>query len=130
MKQREREIEKPTAKYSKKYGWVPRKQQGQGDRGKFDHKFLKPPGRIIFIEFKRPGAKPTELQLIEQELLIKMGFIAVFIDNIEEGELLFDFLEHEFAWEIYNLDQVDGARRFNRLFRNYVKEKEDDEWGD
>jgi len=39
-----------------------------------DRVFLLPGGRVFFIEFKRPGQKPTSLQLRRQSILRQLGF--------------------------------------------------------
>jgi hypothetical protein len=39
------------------------------------------PGQSIFIEFKRPGEKPRDLQLRIHELLREMGFTVLVHDN-------------------------------------------------
>jgi len=38
-------------------------------------------GKIIFIEFKAPGKKPTELQTYRHEQLRKQGFTVHVVDN-------------------------------------------------
>lgn len=48
---------------------------------------------MVFVEFKKSGEPPTALQEFEQRRLRDMGFIAVIIDNIEQGEEFFEGLE-------------------------------------
>ena len=40
-------------------------------------------GRFVAIECKRPGGKPTQLQLITIERIIKAGGLVYVVDNLE-----------------------------------------------
>lgn len=91
--QTEKDIESHFKKYGKKIAWLYYKQQGQGGRGKSDSFFIKAPGRIIFVEFKRPGKELTELQKIYINLMRDMGFIAIGVDSIKSGEHFFNLIE-------------------------------------
>jgi len=42
-------------------------------------------GRILFIEFKRPGERPKPLQVYVIELIRKQGFEVILVDNIIDG---------------------------------------------
>jgi hypothetical protein len=42
-------------------------------------------GGISFIEFKRPGGKPTPKQLATHELIRKLGFRVEIHDNVESA---------------------------------------------
>lgn len=46
-----------------------------------DAMFLLPQGRVLFIEFKRPGAKPSPLQEHRLETLRELGFNAIWADS-------------------------------------------------
>lgn len=46
-----------------------------------DRIVLLPGGRIVFIEFKTPGAKPRPLQLRRIEQFRRLGFTVHIIDN-------------------------------------------------
>ena len=48
-------------------------------------------GKVLFIEFKAPGAKATPLQLSRHEVLKRHGFKVVIVDNANEGKGLVDF---------------------------------------
>ena len=49
----------------------------------FDRIVTLPGGRIIFVELKAPGAKPTENQQRDHERRRALGCEVVVIDNIE-----------------------------------------------
>lgn len=123
LKQKESEVEKPVCSFARSLGWEYRKQQGLGQRGKLDRFFIKKHRKIVFVEFKAPDEKASELQKIELDKLEGKGFIAVLIDNIEDGQLLFKFLEDSFTWDKYQ----ESHKRFDRDFKDY-KEKHQLSW--
>lgn len=55
-------VQGPTVAWARKNGCRAVKVQGPGNRSQPDYMFLIPGGRPFFIEFKRPGEVPTELQ--------------------------------------------------------------------
>lgn len=81
---RESAIEKAVVGHAKKIGVRSVKLNGPGDRGKADRMFLRD-GRVIFIEFKRPGGKPTALQLKWQREMTALGFTSLIVDSIKDG---------------------------------------------
>ena len=118
----EKLIEGPVAKIFKERGWKYRKQAGHGDRGKADKFFLGPNGKIIFVEFKRSGKPLTELQAKELGDLVELGFLAVKIDNIEDGELLCQYLNEEYDWGRYHRNPVTHAYLFPGQFKTYCEQ--------
>lgn len=68
-------------RHARKLGILTIKLQGQGNKGMPDRLFLCPNGRILFIEFKKPGQKPTPLQEIQHDLLRRYGFTVRVCDN-------------------------------------------------
>ena len=59
----ESEIEAEAVKRARRDGWLALKNGGQGNaRGWPDRLFMRKPQLYVWIEFKRPGGKPTELQ--------------------------------------------------------------------
>lgn len=89
LKQSEKDVERECVKYAKSLGWVFRKQQGMGARGKTDRMFLQW-GQTVFVEFKAPGKKPTTKQFNEIKLLHDLGFAAGWFDTIGGFKLWFD----------------------------------------
>lgn len=80
-------IQLGTVKYARKSGVIARKL-GFGE-GWPDYMFLSK-GRTLFIEFKRPGEKPTPIQNHMHELLRLAGFVVIVIDDIEAGVTAID----------------------------------------
>jgi len=89
----ERDIEMAVCRYAKKKGWLAYKFTSPSRRSVPDRILLQPGGRAIFIEFKRPGGKPTKNQLREINRIIDQEFLAVIVDSVEQGKLLIDMLE-------------------------------------
>jgi Holliday junction resolvase len=58
---REKDIEAKVVEWAKKNGWLTFKFVSPSQRGVPDRIFIKD-GFIVFIEFKAPGKKPTQLQ--------------------------------------------------------------------
>jgi hypothetical protein len=47
-----------------------------------DRLLLRPDGTAAFVEFKRPGQRPTKIQAYRQNYLRGMGFTAVVVTNV------------------------------------------------
>lgn len=63
-----------------------RKMNGLGFAGWPDRMFIAPNGRVFWIEFKRPGHKPTPIQFaLHCQLRGRKHDVAV-IDDVEEGK--------------------------------------------
>jgi hypothetical protein len=62
----EKTIEARVVRWAKEHGIKTRKMNGSGFRGWPDRLFVLPKGRLLWIEFKRPGGRLSTLQ----ELLI------------------------------------------------------------
>ena len=81
---RESVIEKAVCKAAEKNGWLVIKLLSQLQKGLPDRMFLKD-GKVLFIEFKAPGKKPTKLQGYIHKKFGEVGHKVYVIDNIEEG---------------------------------------------
>jgi len=57
----EKQVEKKSCDVAKANGWFRRKLSSPNDRGIQDRFFIKE-GRVVFIEYKRVGQIPTQLQ--------------------------------------------------------------------
>lgn len=57
-------------------------------RGVPDRLCLLPGGRVVFVEVKAPGRKPTALQQAEHERLRALGFDVRVVDSLDEVEAL------------------------------------------
>jgi hypothetical protein len=51
-------------------------------RGLPDRILLAPGGKLLFIEFKRPGGRVTPMQLIWRDRLLALGFNWVVVDSV------------------------------------------------
>lgn len=92
MKALERSIEGPVVNYAKKHLGKDSvvKLNGIGKRSHPDRMFLGPYGRALFIEFKRPGAQPTPLQLALHRQWLKLGHKVHVVDDVKVGKALID----------------------------------------
>ncbi|AYD44698.1 VRR-NUC domain-containing protein [Yersinia rochesterensis] len=72
---REDSIEDNLVKEVKKSGGIAYKFVSPGRRSVPDRLVLLPDGKVIFVECKAPGEKPTSAQLREHEKLRALGFI-------------------------------------------------------
>ena len=82
-------IEKKVCAHATKTGWLVRKLEWVGRHGAPDRFFAKG-GRIVLIEFKRRGKKPTEHQSKEIDRLREVGVEVHVADNIEDGIAILD----------------------------------------
>ena len=88
----EREIEKKVKAYAESKGWLTRKWTSPGHSFVPDQIFIRPDGRVFFVEMKRNGAKPTAGQVREHEKLRKQGCTVYVIDSVESGKEMVDAL--------------------------------------
>ena len=79
----EKKLEKRCTDVAKAHGWWSRKFSSPSNRGVPDRVFLKD-GRVVWVEFKAPGNRPTKLQGHEIDLITKHGGIADWCDNIDK----------------------------------------------
>lgn len=78
---RENSIEDHLVKEVKKAGGIAYKFISPGRRSVPDRLVLLPDGKVIFVECKAPGEKPTAAQLREHEKIRALGFIVVVLDS-------------------------------------------------
>ena len=79
----EKDIERYLVKRVKELGGVCFKWVSPGRAGVPDRIVLLPQGHVSFLELKRPGAKPSRLQLHVLGRLEQLGFKAGWADNKE-----------------------------------------------
>jgi hypothetical protein len=80
----EREIESWAKVYARKRGYWCRKFTSPQHRSAPDDIFAKN-GRVFFVEFKRTGVSPTELQLEEHNAMRAAG-MTVYVCDSRKGE--------------------------------------------
>ena len=78
----ESKVQNQIKKYLELNGWKVLKIIQLSENGYPDIMALKN-GTAIFIEVKRPGAKPRPLQVHRIDQLNKMGFMAFYADSLE-----------------------------------------------
>jgi hypothetical protein len=81
---RERDIEQYLRKRVKEKGGTAYKFESPGNAGVPDRIVVFPGGRIIFVELKAPGKKPTNLQLAQHRKLTNLGCTVLVIDSKEK----------------------------------------------
>jgi hypothetical protein len=89
MPQLEKDIESDVTSYAKKKGCIERKMNGTGYRGWPDRMFLYN-GHVLFIEFKRLGEKPDNLQSHIHGILRSVSFDVTVVDNVSHGRKAID----------------------------------------
>ena len=76
-------VERALVNRVKALGGIPFKFTSPGRRSVPDRLCLLPEGRVIFVELKAPGKRPTELQAREHDRLRALGFDVRVIDSKE-----------------------------------------------
>lgn len=84
----EKSIETRCRSIAKTRGWLYWKLNVLGFPGLPDRLILIPGGRVVFVEFKAPGKKPTLLQEAWHRKLRATGFDVHVIDNVTDFEML------------------------------------------
>ena len=80
----ERDIEQALVKRVKDLGGMAEKYVSVNRRSVPDRLVTLPDGRIIFVELKAPGKKPTDAQLRDHEKRRLLGADVRVIDSIEQ----------------------------------------------
>jgi hypothetical protein len=80
----ESDIEYRVVDIAKKHGWLSFKFVSPAQRGVPDRIFIKD-GRIVFIEFKAPGKRPTALQDHIMRKMVDAGCEVHVCDSVEDG---------------------------------------------
>ncbi len=81
----EKNIESQICEYAVRLGVASYKFTSPGNNGVPDRIFVFQGGRVAFMEIKRPGQKPTTLQLAEISKLRKRGCLVAWFDNGEDA---------------------------------------------
>lgn len=83
----EKSIELKVCRWARDNGWLVYKFTSPSQRGVPDRLFIKD-GRVVFIEFKRPGHRPTRLQAYHINTLVRAGVIAEWADSVDSAILI------------------------------------------
>jgi Holliday junction resolvase len=81
---RESTIERSVCDIAKRHKWLTYKFISPATRGVPDRIFIKG-GRVVFIEFKAPGKKPTKLQAHTIAKMQAEGAEVYVCDSVESG---------------------------------------------
>ena len=96
MKISEHDVESKVVKYARDKGVLIVKQTHAGARSHPDRAFYFSGGRLLQIEFKAPGAKPTVLQSVTIKKLIDLEYTVLIVDDVADGIAIVDFhLEYD-----------------------------------
>lgn len=82
------DIEQPATEYAKSRGWFIQKVISQSSRG-FPDRFCVRKGRVMLVEFKKPGGEPTPQQVLRHSELRLHGVEVHLVDNLEYAKTLF-----------------------------------------
>ena len=88
----ESQIETAVCRYARAKGCLAYKFTSPARRGVPDRIITAPNGRVLFLEFKAHGQKPTPLQEREMKLLQENAQLVAWVDNVEEGRDSIDYL--------------------------------------
>ena len=81
----EKDIENALVRKVKKLGGMCEKFTSPGRRSVPDRIITMPNGKIVFVEVKNTGKKPTELQLRDHERRRSLGCDVRVIDNMDDA---------------------------------------------
>lgn len=79
----EKDVEQKWCKTAKAHGWKAYKFSSPGNSSVPDRMFVRN-GFVFFIEFKRPGGKPTPNQLEEHKVMRAAGLLVWVIDYYDK----------------------------------------------
>ena len=86
----EKHIEAKVCDYAKQRGLLVYKFTSPNRMAVPDRMFVRPDGKIFFIEFKREGQKPTPAQTREHARLQAHGVTVCVVDNVLDGLRVID----------------------------------------
>jgi hypothetical protein len=90
---REKAIETYLRDQVRKAGGAAMKWVSPGNNGVPDRIVIMPGGRVVFVELKAPGRKPTALQLYQHDRLRDLGCAVLVIDSKEKVDSMLECLE-------------------------------------
>ena len=86
----EKEIESAVKRYAESKRWITRKWTSPNHAFVPDQIFISPSGKVIFIEFKQTGKKPTSGQEREHHRLRQNHAMVFVVDSVEGGKRVVD----------------------------------------
>ena len=86
----ERDIEKRVKEYARSKGWLAYKWVSPGHSFVPDGILISPSGKVIFVEFKQLGKKPSAGQEREHQRLRQSKVLVYVIDTVAKGQEMVD----------------------------------------
>lgn len=90
----EKAFERTLSKYVDDAGGMAVKLLSQFLRGLPDRMFLLKGGRVLFVEFKSTGKKPTKIQEYVHKRIQALGFPVLVVDSVETYEKSKNLIDH------------------------------------
>lgn len=90
----EKVFERTLSKYVDDAGGMAVKLLSQFLRGLPDRMFLLKGGRVLFVEFKSTGKKPTKIQEYVHKRIQALGFLVLVVDSVETYEKAKNLIDH------------------------------------
>ena len=90
----EKVFERTLSKYVDDTGGMAVKLLSQFLRGLPDRMFLLKGGRVLFVEFKSTGKKPTKIQEYVHKRIQALGFPVLVVDSVEAYEKAKNLIDH------------------------------------
>lgn len=88
----EKEIEAAAKRYAEKHGVLFWKFTSPGRAGVPDRVLIGPLGKIAFVEFKRKGKRPSDLQTHVLSVLRERNVMSTYVDNLDDAKKVIDAL--------------------------------------
>lgn len=73
-----------------------------GNSGVPDRLVCLPGGRVVFVELKAPGKKPTALQLLQHEKLRALGFLVFVVDSKTGVDEFIQIADYDCIGQVYD----------------------------
>lgn len=90
----EKKVENRLRDGAKKLGGLAIKFVSPSFSGVPDRIVLLPEGRLVFVELKAPGKKPTPVQVSVHKIFAKLGFPVVVLDSTEAVDKFLETYEN------------------------------------
>jgi hypothetical protein len=88
----EKQIEAKVCEYAKTKNVLVYKFTSPARAAVPDRMFIRPDGKVWFVEFKREGQKPTPAQEREHSKLHRHNVDVFVIDNVDDGKAMVDMM--------------------------------------
>lgn len=86
----EQALERAATSYARAHGWLSYKFQSSGRAGVPDRLFIRPGGRVLFVEFKSPCGALSPLQRVEIAQLRAQGVAVEVCSSLATFQVLVD----------------------------------------